>query len=187
MAKMMFDEQNLNNSKVHLTFEPTKNPLGIIIRKVLTHELNMSEQTIAAMFLADRLDHVQNEVYGMLKYLEDGYTVICDRYYLSSCAYHVPHVSLNWVLEAHSICTNILRPDITFFIDVSVEESLRRISLSRSSTDLFETKERLQLVRNNYLHAIEITKELDHIVIINGEQAPKAVFADCLNALHRFQ
>ena len=187
MAKMMFDEQGLNNNKVHLTFEPTKNPLGITIRKVLTHELNMSEQTIAAMFLADRLDHVQNEAYGMLKYLEDGYTVICDRYYLSSCAYHVPHVSLKWVLEAHSICTNILRPDITFFIDVSVEESLRRISLSRSTTDLFETKERLQLVRNNYLHAIEITKELDHIVIINGEQEPKAVFTDCLNALHRLQ
>lgn len=160
------------------TAEPTNNPVGSMIRHVLNGRIRMSEQTIAALFLADRLDHLQNETNGIIQDVEKGKTVIGDRYYLSSYAYHVPHVSLEYVIEANRLCAEMLRPDFTFFIDISVDESLRRISANRQSVDLFENRERISLVRKNYVAAIERVKNEENIVVIDGERNIEAVFAD---------
>ena len=107
----------------------------------------------------------------MLQYLNNGVNVISDRYYLSSYAYHVPHVSLDWVIEANSICAALKRPDITFFIDITVEESLRRLSSGRQQLDRFENESRISTVRKNYLLAIDKVKDQENIVIIDGNQS----------------
>lgn len=73
-------------------------------------------KTIAALFLADRLDHLTHSSYGILPFLQGGTHVICDRYYLSSYAYHVPYVSLDWVIRANALCAELKRPDITFLL-----------------------------------------------------------------------
>jgi dTMP kinase len=164
------------NKNVYTTFEPTSNPLGSLIRHALGGRVKFSEETIAALFLADRLDHLQNETNGILKYINNGTTVIGDRYYLSSYAYHVPHVSLDWVVNANQVCADLIRPDITFFIDISVEESLKRITANRQELDMFENKDRLTKVRNNYYAAIQKVKDKENIIMIDGEQSPDQVF-----------
>lgn len=171
---------SIDKEAVH-TFEPTSNFIGSTIRKIITKDLVSDEKTIAALFLADRLDHIQNPAYGMLQMLERGINVICDRYYLSSYAYHVPHVSLDWVIDANSVCAELLRPDVIFYIDISVATSLERISSSRASVDLYESEERITLVRDNYLNAIEAVKGDENIVIIDGEQC----FEDVVDAVWR--
>ncbi len=169
-----------NRKKVYSTFEPTNSPIGSMIRNILNGRIKMSEETIAALFLADRLDHLQNDVNGILKYVNSGYYVLGDRYYLSSYAYHVPHVSLDWVIQGNSICANLLRPDITFYIDISVEESLKRIKANRQEVDIFENEQRISSVRSNYENAIKHVEPVENIVRINGEQEPDRVFEDIL-------
>jgi len=46
---------------VHMTTEPTDRSVGRLIRQILRKEINTSEETLAALFVADRLDHIQNE------------------------------------------------------------------------------------------------------------------------------
>ena len=167
----------------HWTCEPTNNPVGKMIRSVITHELVLNEQSIAALFLADRMDHIQHATYGMKNLIEKGTNVISDRYYLSSYAYHVPHVSLDWVIEANSICANLLKADVIFYIDIDVKTSLDRISLYRSTNDLFETEERITLVHDNYNKAIERVKGTENIVRINGKPPLDQVFGAILKVL----
>jgi dTMP kinase len=162
----------------HITAEPTKNYIGKHIREILLGEREGDEKTIAALFLADRIDHLTNPTYGMMGQLGKGETVISDRYYLSSYAYHVPHVSLDWVIAANSICAALRRPDLTFFIDISVEESLRRLTASRDQLDKYENERRITEVRQNYYAAIEKVKSEENIIIIDGHRAPSAVFDD---------
>ena len=165
------------------TCEPTKNPTGKILRDVLTHKISTNEQTIAALFLADRLDHILHPDYGMIQYLDMGFHVVSDRYYLSSFAYHVPHVSLDWVMAANAICADHLTPDLTFYIDIPVEVSLQRIANNRNTVDLFETKERITQVKENYHRAIEKLKDKERIITINGDQDKNKVYRDVLSTL----
>jgi dTMP kinase len=164
------------NWPLHTSSEPTKNPIGSLLRKILTHEISSNEQTIAALFLADRVDHINHPEYGMKQFLDKGVHVICDRYYLSSFAYHVPHVTLDWVVEANSLASDVLIPDLTLFIDISVQTSLDRINSNRTTIDLFETEDRITQVKENYAKAIEKVKHRESIVMINGELDADLVF-----------
>ena len=152
----------------HGTAEPTKNHIGKTIRSILAGEIEGDEKTIAALFLADRLDHLNHSSYGILPFLQRGTHVICDRYYLSSYAYHVPYVSLDWVIAANALCADLKRPDLTFFIDIPVEESMKRLSASRNQLDRFENEVRIREVRTNYFSAIEKVKNDENILIIDG-------------------
>ena len=168
---------------VYSTCEPSKRPVGKLLRDVLTRKLQADEQTIAALFLADRLDHIRNPEDGMLMQLEAGTHVVCDRYYFSSYAYHPPHVSQDWVIEANQICADQLRPDIVFFVDVPPDESLRRIAAGREETDLFENKERLTQTRNNYLQAIERLKDQENVMILDGTKTVDDIAAQIWTAV----
>jgi dTMP kinase len=167
----------------HITAEPTKNYIGKHVREILTGQREGDEKTIAALFLADRIDHLTHPEYGMLARLDANEIVLCDRYYLSSYAYHVPHVTLDWVIEANSICANLRRPDITFFIDISVDESLKRLTSSRANLDKYENRAKITQVKENYLNAIDKVSEVENIVIIDGERSPEIVFSEVFNII----
>ena len=139
--------------------------------------IKTSEKAIAGLFLADRLDHIENPVNGMLGYLEKGTSVISDRYYLSSYAYHSSHVPLDWVIAANAECAKLLRPDLTFFIDIAPEESLDRLKKGRAFLDLFENLDRLKSVRVNYMRAMERVQAEENIVRVDGNQSEEAIAA----------
>ncbi|MEM9990225.1 MAG: dTMP kinase, partial [Bacteroidota bacterium] len=159
---------------VYLTREPTDSPIGSVIRNILNKRIVTSEKTIAALFLADRLDHIENPVNGMLPKIELGEHVISDRYYLSSYAYHSSHVPLEWVVAANGQCAELLRPDVTFFIDVHPEYCLKRLQKGRDFLDLYENLERLQKVYDNYQLAMAHIEATEHIVRIDGNQEVSA-------------
>lgn len=180
VSQMLFDKLNGEKTSIYKTAEPTNSPIGSIIRNILNKRIVADEKTIGALFVADRLDHLNNPINGILSYLDKGIHVISDRYYYSSYAYHVPHLSMDYVIAANKECADILRPDIVFYLDISVEESLRRLNASRQFLDLFETKERITSVVNNYKEAIRREGEKDNVVIIDGEQPVEEVFSKVL-------
>ena len=70
------------------TREPTGGPVGSLIRQIFTGRATADNRVIAALYAADRLDHLVNEVDGLCAAIDRGITVVSDRYYFSSYAYH---------------------------------------------------------------------------------------------------
>ena len=83
----------------YTTMEPTNAPVGSLVRQVMTGRIRMDNKAIAALFAADRLDHLLNEVDGIASKIEEGTTVLTDRYYFSSYAYHSVDVPMEWVIR----------------------------------------------------------------------------------------
>jgi len=160
----------VQGEKCYITREPSDRPIGKLIRDVLEKRLVVTPDTLAAMFLADRLDHIQNDEDGILKHLNDGIHVISDRYYFSSYAYHSLDVDMKWVIELNQAAAKILRPDITVFLDLTAEVSFERITQNRENQDLFEKKELLQRVRDNYHHAFKKLKKEEHFEILDANK-----------------
>jgi len=165
------------------TSEPTDGPIGSIIRKIFNHSIEADHRTIAGLFVADRLDHLLNKTNGMLKKLEEGYTVITDRYYFSSYAYHGTHMSMDWVIEANSLSSGLLRPDINIYIDIDPEISMKRLHAGRSSIELYETMENLRAVREKYAEAIGRLKFKENIFITDGNRSQEIIASDIWNEI----
>ena len=121
----------------YTTMEPTNAPVGSLVRQVMTGRIRMDNKAIAALFAADRLDHLLNEVDGIASKIEEGTTVLTDRYYFSSYAYHSVDVPMEWVIRANEQSALILRPTVNLFIDVDPDTALERIARNRFHQELF--------------------------------------------------
>ncbi len=186
-VKILAENLKKAGYKVHSTFEPTDSPIGSIIRNIFKHQLEADEKTIAGLFVADRLDHLLNKTNGILKKMQEGYTVITDRYYFSSYAYHSVHMPLDWVIQANSLSADLLRPDINIYIDISAEISMQRLNEGRSHIELYENLENLKAVREKYFEAIEILKGQENIFITDGNRSAELIAADIWQAILHIQ
>lgn len=151
------------------TCEPTQSPFGKLLRSCLTGELDSDERAIAALFAADRIDHIFNGENGIQKLLNDGITVLCDRFYFSSFAYNGGFVPLEWVIKLNEIAMNEMRPDLTVYIELTPEESMKRVS-KRGETERYETLERQIGIHDRYLSLFERFSQTENIAIIQSEQ-----------------
>src|SRR5262249_8341633 len=167
--------------KVHTTAEPTNSRIGLMIRDIFKHKMQADHRTIAALYAADRLEHVLNKKDGILKKLEEGYTVISDRYYFSSYAYHGTHMSMDWVIEANSLCAEALRPDLNIFIDVPPEICMKRLSQNRKVIELYESVDNLSLVRKKYFEAFDKLQHEEKIFVTEGNRSSEAIADDVWN------
>jgi dTMP kinase len=177
-TKLLTEQLTAGGHKVYSTFEPTNNQIGKLIRDILRGNAKADHRVIAGLFVADRLDHLLNEEYGIVKKLEEGYTVIMDRYLFSSYAYQGAHMNIDWVIQANAMSAEILRPDVNIFIDVSPEVSMHRVHTNRESVELFETLDSLKLVRSKYMEAFEKQKDVENIFSVDGDRTPDQIAKD---------
>ena len=133
------------NVKVYLTKEPTSSLIGGIIRSILKGEWDVSMRTLQLLFSADRAHHLKREI---IPYLEKGINVVSDRYILSTLAFGSPQESLDWLKQINS---NFPEPDLTFILDVPGKVCAERIAKSRFGFEIFETTDKLERTRENYL------------------------------------
>lgn len=164
--------------RFYSTFEPTDSPVGSLIHQIMTGRVLSDNKVVAALFAADRLDHLLNPTNGIYAKILDGVSVISSRYYFSSYAYHSVDAPMDWVIAANSQSAEILRPSVTVFIDTKPEDAIRRIAESRFQPELFETKERLTLVREKYFEAFERLKGEENVLIVDGGQEEPALAAE---------
>lgn len=174
-VKLLVNKLKEEGHKVYCTSEPTDRPIGAMIRDIFQHKMEADHRTIAGLFIADRLDHLLNKSTGILKKLNEGYTVIIDRYYFSSYAYQGVHMSLDWVIEANKQSADLLRPDLNIFIDIEPDIAIKRINKGREIIELYETKENLTNVRNKFFEAFEKQKEVEKIFITDGNKTPDII------------
>ncbi len=164
------------------THEPTDSPFGRLVHACMKGSVDTGEHTIAAMFAADRLDHIENPVYGMKKTLEEGTTVLCDRYYFSSFAYNGGFVPLEWVEELNRPAMELLRPDLVLFMDLSPETSMGRVE-KREARERYETLEKQHKVRSKFFEVFDRYRERENIVIIKSEEEKERTQAEIRRAV----
>lgn len=159
---------------VYVTHEPSDGPIGLQIRLALAHRIRVDAATLAALFAADRMDHLYHRQEGILSHLEAGTDVITDRYYVSSFAYQGMNLDWAWLWDLHAYA---VRPTVTFFLDVPVEVCLARIAAGRGEHfEFFENRQVLTHVRQSYLEAIaRLQHAQDVIEVIDGDRSPQTV------------
>ena len=157
-----------------LTSEPSRGPIGAMLRQVLSGRLVsqrldgtsgvLNNDVIALLFAADRLDHLDNEI---LPSLRSGATVICDRYYHSSITYQSLGGDREWIrmLNAHA-----RPPDVTYLIDIPAEEADRRLR-QRAQREIYETLETQRLLEQAYREIPRILA--DQVVLVVDGCSPK--------------
>jgi dTMP kinase len=135
----------------------------------------MDPRTLAALFAADRTDHLVAPDTGVKALMEKGRMVLCDRYYFSSYAYHARDMDLEWVITLNAVNAQILKPDLTLFIDVAPQTCLERIRAGRKHLDLFEKIDILTQVRDNYFAAFERLKDQESVTVVDGNASEQEV------------
>lgn len=174
-SKRLSKELRRRGHDVRLTCEPTAGPIGGLIRQVLQRRLFVPDatgprafawSTMALLFAADRLDHLDSMIIPALR---EGAIVISDRYDLSSLAYQSvtapggPEV-VPWIRELNK---RALRPDLTVVIDVPAEIAAERRGNRGGSEELFENMEIQRRLATVYAEAEELIPE-DRVVHISG-------------------
>ena len=115
------------NIEVLLTREPGGSPIGDQIRNVIMELENtdMDARTEFLLFSASRAQHIAEVIRPNL---ENGLTVISDRFFDSSLAYqgYGQRLPLDTLKAITNFATSGLTPDLTLLLDLPVEEGLRR-------------------------------------------------------------
>ncbi len=148
--------------------EPTGGPVGSLIRQIFTGRVTADNRVIAALYAADRIDHLVNEVDGLCAAIDQGVTVVSDRYYFSSYAYHSVDMDMEWVIHANSVSAGLLRPALTVFLDVPVETALDRIHKNRLVEEIFDQEDRLRKTREFYFKAFDRLKDVERVAVVDG-------------------
>lgn len=140
-------KRGLDAGKIISTFEPGGTELGQKIREILLHGEKTGVRTQSALFLADRAHHVEEVIEPALN---DGKLVLCDRYISSFWAYQDgvdPNTRIkeyvNWIIKG-------IYPQIVVYLDISVEEALKRTSGEEKDNIESQGAEYLEKVRERY-------------------------------------
>lgn len=163
------------------TQEPSGGPVGAMLRQIFTGRVTADNRVIAALYAADRIDHLVNQVDGLCAAIDGGITVVSDRYYFSSYAYQSVDVDMDWVIQANALSAQLLRPTLTVFLDVPLETALERIRKNRYVEELFDQEDRLRKTRALYFQAFERLKDAERVAVVDGagtqEQVAQRIWA----------
>ena len=116
------------NNQLIITREPGGTKLGQSIRSLLldtSREKEPDSITELLLYAADRAQHV-NEI--IRPSLNKGDWVISDRFTGSTLAYqgYGRKLNINLIKDLEIIATQGISPDITFLLDIPIDESIKR-------------------------------------------------------------
>src|SRR5580704_8734120 len=162
-----------NQVPVRATREPSDGPVGTLVRQVLTGRVIVpggrapNWATMALLFAADRMDHVEAEIEP---WINQGGILISDRYDASSLAYQSVSSgrggsdAVEWIRALNKFCA---RPDLTIVLDVNFEEAARRRDQRGEPAQLYEQNEVQRALAVFYR---ELAKHLpkDRIAIVDA-------------------
>ena len=162
---------------VLLVREPGGTKIGERIRELLLDKKNSSMAPLTELFLfeAARAQIVEEVIKPALS---EGKIVICDRFFDSSYAYQgcARGLGPEMVSRLNMDATGGLAPDITFFLDISVEGAIKRRNVRgeekdriESAGDAFQEK-----VRQGFIRA---ASEDGRIVTVDASLSPDEIFA----------
>ena len=152
------------NNQLVITREPGGTELGKAIRTLLlntSREINPDSVAELLLYAADRAQHVNQIIRPSLN---KGDWVISDRFCGSTLAYqgYGRNLDMKLIKDLEIIATQGIYPDITFLLDISVDESIKRRSSRKN--DRIEQEGR-EFLSNVSLGFKELSKDNNWKVI----------------------
>lgn len=137
---------NYNESTQYLSFPDYSTSIGQEIKDFLQGNSKYNNQVKHLLLAANRWEKKEK----IEEYLNQGNSVIINRYYQSNLAYGKANgLDYEWL---SNIDKGLPKEDITIFLDIDPEISIKRGLVNNFQLDEFEkNKEFLRKVRENYL------------------------------------
>lgn len=188
-VKLLKDYFKSKNREVVVIREPGGTTVSEIIRDILLDKKNseLSIESEIFLFSASRSQLVKEKILPLLK---SGVIVISDRFHDSTTAYqgYGRGISLEAVEQINKLAIQGAKPDLTFFIDITVEEAeSRKLKLSEGkSLDRIElSKEDFFIkVRNGYL---QIAEQESRFRVINGMRPIETIHKNIVNEIEIYE
>lgn len=167
------------------TTEPNDDTwLGKKVRQAISNDgPDTPPMSVFFLFLAEHANHVEDIVKPSL---EQGDTVICDRYIDSRYAYQSYEIddlvegdTLEWIRSIQEQKWTEI-PDRTIILDLPVETAMERLD----GDEIFEKSEKLEYFRQTYLRLAE---ENDRYEVVDARQSPEEVVAECRELIEEVQ
>ena len=138
-CEMLKDFLKANGKDFIFVREPGGTVIGERIREILLDKKNsqMTPRTELLLFEAARAQITEEVIKPAL---EEGKIVLCDRFFDSSSAYQgmARGMGMDFVAGLNMAATGGLKPDITFFFDITAEEALERRGKRGEASDRIE-------------------------------------------------
>lgn len=187
-ARLLGERLAAAGRTVHVTAEPSRGPVGALVRQVLTrrvvgHDGGFDPAALALLFAADRLDHHAVEIAPKLA---AGVDVVSDRYTLSSLAYQGLATGAPAWVEA----VNARAPgaDLTLFLRARPEIALRRRRAASLDREIFEVSSFQRRVAESYDRAIARLRAAgEEVVEVDGEASVESVARALWAAVRRLR
>ena len=186
-VQLLMDKLDKDSVIAILVREPGGSTISEEIRKILlkTRSDTMSARAEALLMTASRAQLTKDTI---LPALEEGTCVIADRYQDSTLAYQGGGrgLDVDYLIQLNTFATYSLDPDLTFYIDISSEEVLKRsgtLNPDRIESAGLKFQEK---VRGQYLKLAQMYP--NRFVIIDGTDSIKGIHGtiwektiNCLN------
>lgn len=162
---MLADYYRSQGKTVEIIREPDEdNPIGLFLRECL--KAGKNQDIMALLFTADRYLTLKQKI----EPLEDNAVILSSRSFLSTLVYQQDTWSKQWLEET---CRYLPIYDHVFYVDITAETAMSRITSRDKPVEVFEKLHLLQEYRNRYLRVIrgETFQNIDVVKkysIING-------------------
>jgi dTMP kinase len=166
------------------TRQPGGTLIGKNIRSILLDPANSALEPLAELllYMADRAQHI-NEL--IRPALQNGKTVVCDRYFDATLVYQgfARGLSIELIGQLHQLLFDDLKPDVTLLLDLSPQVGLKRAWQQLNNGQRSGDESRFEAeavafhekVRAGYLELARL--EPDRFRIIDAAQTQDQVFA----------
>jgi len=167
--------------------EPGGTQVGEKIREILLNSKQDIDPLVELfLFSAARIAHLQKVVRPAL---EEGKAVVLDRYYDSTFAYqgYAGALSPSTIAHVTKLAIGDCTTDLTFLLDITYEESMRRKMASEElkNLDRIESKSKdfHDKVRKGYLEIAKANPK--RVFVVDASQSREAVFEEIKKEFER--
>jgi dTMP kinase len=186
-------QQYISTAPILVTREPGGTVLGQQLRRLLldsalTATEGLSDRAELLLYAADRTQHIQRVLSPAIA---QGRLVLCDRYTDSTVAYqgYGRGFDLGLIRQLNAIATDGLVSDLTFWLDLDVEQGLQR---ARQRQSALEGKDRMEAAELSFHRRVQqgfeaiAQAEPQRVVRIDASDSEERVAAQIQAVMERY-
>ncbi len=173
------------------TSEPKRDLIvGRLIHEALKAKIDIPAPALQYLYSADRVINHESVVKPSL---EKGDIVLSHRVFWSVIPYGIMDIGQDTYSKDNtevlfvaqgllSMYHQFIVPDVTFYLDISVDTAMRRLSQMDKQKEIYEKREKLERILRGYRWLVkEFPKEF---VIINGEQSEENITEEIIEYIN---
>lgn len=153
----------------HMRFPNRTTPIGHMINNYLSGSMQTEDHVIHLLFSANRWESATE----IERLIQEGTTVVIDRYYYSGCVYtaakQIPGMDLEWCRQPE---VGLPRPDVCLFLDVSAEAAMSR---GGYGAERYEKREMQDRVRRLFGELRGHRDEWEDIGVVDADRGVEEV------------